>query len=96
MNESELKVKMINDFRALIDDIARAETLQSQDNPFSKVTFSRKFLEAQLSTPVLSDEELEKLLSDIDKAIEDNKSLEQVIRLLKKGLKLLAKYGVIL
>lgn len=96
MNEDELKVKIANDFQAVITDIAVAETLQSQDNPFYRVTFGREFLEAQLSAPVLSDEELMKVASDIDKAIEENRSLQEVVGLLKTGLTLLSKYGVIL
>ncbi len=96
MNEDELKVKIAKDFQAVIADIAAAETLQSQDNPFSRVTFGREFLEAQLSAPVLSDAELLKITSDIDKAIEENRNLQEVVGLLKTGLTLLAKYGVIL
>lgn len=96
MNEHQLKIKISNDFQAVIADISAAETLQSKDNPFSRVTFGREFLEAQLSAPVLSDKELTKITSDIDKAIEDNKSLQEVVGLLKTGLTLLAKYGVIL
>lgn len=96
MNENQLKEKIAEDFQAVIADIAAAETLLSQDNPFSRVTFGRGFLEAQLSAPVLSDEELMKVASDIDKAIEENKSLQEVVGLLKTGLTLLAKYGVIL
>jgi hypothetical protein len=96
MNEDELKVKIANDFQAVIADIAAAETLQGQDNPFYRVTFGREFLEAQLSAPVLSDEELMKVASDIDKAIEENRSLQEVVGLLKTGLTLLSKYGVIL
>ena len=96
MNENELKEKIAKDFQAVIGNIAAAETLQSQDNPFSRVTFGREFLEAQLSAPVLSDEELMKVASDIDKAIEENQSLQEVVGLLKTGLTLLAKYGVVL
>ena len=96
MNESELKAKIVNDFQSLVADIAAAETLQSHKNPFSKVTFSKKFLNAQLSAPILSNEELMKILSDIDKAIENDKSLQEVVNLLKKGLILMAQYGVIL
>ena len=96
MNEDELKVKIANDFQNVISDIAAAETLQSKENPFSRVTFGRDFLEAQLSAPVLSDEELMKIAAEIDNAIEENKSLQEVVGLLKTGLTLLSKYGVIL
>jgi hypothetical protein len=96
MNETELKNKIANDFQTLVSDIAAAETLESQDNPFSRVTFGRDFLEAQLSAPVLSDEELKKVITSIDKAIEESKSLKEVVGLVSTGLKLLAKYGVIL
>ena len=96
MNEDELKAKITKDFQAVIADIAAAETLQSQDNSFSRVTFGKEFLEARLSAPVLSDDKLMKIASDIDKAIEENKSLQEVVGLLKTGLTLLAKYDVIL
>lgn len=96
MTEDELKVKIGNDFQRLIADIAAAETIQSEDNPFSRVVFSKEFLQAQLSAPILSDEQLMKTLTDIDKAIQENKSLQDVVGLLKTGLTLLAKYGVVL
>ena len=96
MNEDELKVKIANDFQNVISDIAAAETLQSKENPFSRVTFGREFLKAQLSAPVLSDEELMQIAADIDKAIEEKKTLQEVVGLLKTGLTLLSKYGVIL
>jgi len=95
MNENELKKKIANDFQAVIADIAAAETLQSQDNPFSRVIFGKDFLEAQLSAPVLSNEELMSVVSNIDKAVEENESLQEIVGLLKTGLTLLVKYGVI-
>lgn len=95
MTEEELKARIAKDFQSAILNVAAAETLQSNENPFSRVVFRKEFLEAQLKAPVMSDEELMKVVADIDNAIEENKSLPEVVGLLQKGLMLLAKYGVI-
>ena len=96
MNEDELKFKIATDFQSLVSDIAAAETLQSTDNPFSRVIFGTEFLKAQLNAPVLSDEDLKDIIVGIDDAIASNQSLKEVIGLVSAGLKLLAKYGIIL
>ena len=95
MDEHDLKKKIAVSFQNLIADVAAAETLQSPDNPFTHVVISREFLEAQTSAPVLSDEELRKILGDIDEAIKQDRSLQELMGLVKTGLGLLAKYGVV-
>ena len=95
MNETALKRRIASNFQALVADVSAAETIQSPDNPFSHVVLSREFLEAQLSAPVLSDEKLKTVIEDIDKAIEQERSIADVMALVKTGLSLLAKHGVL-
>ena len=94
MNEGELKSKIAKDFNKLIADLAAAETLADNSNPFSRVSFNADFLNAELSSPIMKDDELKNLLNDVDKAIERNDTLKNVVALVGKGLKLAAKYAI--
>ncbi len=94
MNEDELKTKIVKDFNRMVSDLAAAETLTDTGNPFSRVSFSSEFLNAELSRPIMQDDELKTILGDMNKAIEKNETLKTVVALAGKGLKLAAKYAV--
>ncbi len=94
MNDVELKSKIAKDFNRLVADLAAAETLSDNTNPFSRVSFSADFLNAELTSPIMKDDELKILMNDVDKAIEQNDTLKNIVALVGKGLKLAAKYAV--
>lgn len=94
MNEDELKAKIVKDFHRVVADLAAAETLADNGNPFSRVSFTPEFLSAELTKPIMQDEELKTLLQDMNQAIEKNDTLKTVVALAGKGLKLAAKYAV--
>lgn len=95
MNQTELKSKLNRDFQALVNDLAAAQVVVDNGNPFDRVTLNPKFLGTMLTTPVMSDEELKVVLDDIDAAIQRNDDLREVANLVGTGLSLLAKYGVL-
>ena len=86
MDQQELKANLVNDLKKLIDDLAASETVLDSNNPFARVTVSEEFKNAKLSAPVMSKEELNKIVSDIDKAMAADKSLKDVVDLLKQAL----------
>ena len=86
MDQQELKVSLVNDLKKLIDDMAASETVLDNNNPFASAMPSEEFMNAKLSAPVLSKDELHKILSEIDKAMADNKSLKELVDLVKLGL----------
>ena len=92
MTEAELRKKIVRDFRELVNDIANIQTIESSDNPFKKVSLSTEFLNAKLTAPVLTDDELKTILTNIDKSIEEEKQIKDILKLVGQGLKIAAKF----
>lgn len=92
MDEAKLREKIVTDFTELVNDIADAQTFESSDNPFKKVVLSDDFLRAKLTAPVLKDQELKSILGEIDKAMEQDRQLKEIVQLVGKGLKVALKF----